>query len=333
MNELFNVLAERQIGQDSVLMTVVASSGSTPRGVGARMLVSKEGRLVGTIGGGAIEYRCQQLAQEVLTGKVGKLEQFMLAPNDIADLGMICGGNAHVLFQYIPANESMAALCQRVLVLITSKSPAWLVAEIDHPTQGLSVYSQKEGWLGTGYDEIPVASFESGQAQVQIGERQFYVEPLVHPGRVFVFGGGHVSQALVPILSGVDFDCVVYEDRADFLREELFPTARELVLGQFESIDQCVNIGPEDYALVMTRGHQYDFLLQTQLLQTQARYIGVMGSQRKIAVQIDKLKAAGFTAEAIQRITMPIGLAIKAETPAELAISIAGQLIMERRHN
>ena len=85
-----------------------------------------------------------------------------------------------------------------------------------------------------------------------------------------------------------------------------------------------------DYAVIMTRGHQFDFELARQILETQTYYIGVMGSKRKVAVQIERLKECGFEIVEIERICMPIGLEIKAETPAELAISVAGELIIKR---
>lgn len=315
-------------GESVVLMTVVSSSGSTPRGTGARMLLSQSGKTTGTIGGGAIEFRCQQLAQEILTRQKGRLEQFILAPNEVADLGMICGGNVHVLFQYVPANTDMVALCYQVLSAIAKNKPTWLVAELSI-REGLSVYTGGE-WLGKAFPTISANLTNVSQERLSVGEQDFYIDNLIEKGNVFVFGGGHVSQALVPVLDVLDFHCVVVEDRQTFLTVDLFPTAQELVLCDFNQIAQKLTVTAEDYALVMTRGHLFDYILQQQLLETPARYIGVMGSQRKIAVQIEKLQAAGFSNEQIARITMPIGLPIKAETPAELAISIAGQLIMER---
>ncbi|WP_314061123.1 XdhC family protein [uncultured Vagococcus sp.] len=329
MKDLFELLEKTIRKQESaVLISVIASSGSTPRRTGARMLLTESEASIGTIGGGAIEFRCLQIARDSLKGKRGQLEQFILAPNDVADLGMICGGNAQVLFQFIPATEEMLALCYSVLELISAKRPAWLVAEINPQKTGLSVYS--ESWLGEAFNDIPVSWIEEGKEKISVAGRDFYMGSLVERDKVFIFGGGHVSQAVVPVLAKLNFHCVVVEDRQDFLSSTLFPEAHELVLADFANINTSIAITSDDYGLVMTRGHLFDYLLQEQLLATPARYIGVMGSQRKIAVQIEKLQGAGFTKKQIQRITMPIGLPIMAETPAELAISIAGQLIMER---
>ena len=107
MRNLFAALRDTLAsGQDAVLVTVVASSGSTPRGAGARMVVTGQGRLCGTIGGGAVEYRSQQVAQELLRTGGAHLEHFRLHENQVQDLGMICGGAVDVYFRHIPAGDA-----------------------------------------------------------------------------------------------------------------------------------------------------------------------------------------------------------------------------------
>ena len=122
--------------------------------------------------------------------------------------------------------------------------------------------------------------------------------------------------------------CVALDDRPEFAKPELFPTAEEVLLIDFEHISDYVNLSDEDYACVMTRGHAFDAVVQAQMLKTPACYIGVIGSAHKKAGVFQRLREEyGFTDADFQRITSPIGLSIKAETPAEIAISIAGQLI------
>lgn len=154
--------------------------------------------------------------------------------------------------------------------------------------------------------------------------------PLVEAGRVFIFGGGHVAQALVPALAAVDFRCAVLEDRADFCLRELFPGAEEVRHIDMARALEEVPITSEDYVVIMTRGHRDDLLLQEQVLRTPARYIGVIGSRRKKAALFAQLRERGFTDADLERITTPIGLSIGAETPAEIAVSIAAQLIQVR---
>lgn len=107
MRNMFKTIAERlNAGEELVLVTVIASSGATPRGAGARMLVGKDGRICGTIGGGAVEYRSEQIAKTVLEEKRSGEHDFSLTKNDVQNLGMICGGAVNVYFSYIPAHDS-----------------------------------------------------------------------------------------------------------------------------------------------------------------------------------------------------------------------------------
>lgn len=121
------------------------------------------------------------------------------------------------------------------------------------------------------------------------------------------------------------------DDRPQFADKKLFPDAEEVKLIDFERIGDFVNITDEDYCCVMSRGHAYDTVIQAQLLRTPAYYIGVIGSAVKKAGVFKKLQEEyGIDSEELKRITTPIGLPIKAETPEEIAISIAGEMIKIR---
>lgn len=149
-------------------------------------------------------------------------------------------------------------------------------------------------------------------------------------GRVYIFGGGHVSQALVPALTAVEFRCVVLEDRAELCRSELFPGAEEVLLIDNSRVADFVELTQEDWVVIMTRGHKDDLLIQSQVMKAPARYIGVIGSRQKTAAVTAKLREMGFSDADFERVWAPIGLPIRSETPAEIAVSIAAQLILER---
>lgn len=319
-------------GQDAVLVTVVASSGSTPRGAGARMVVTRQGRLCGTIGGGAVEYRSQQMAGDLLQTGGTRLEHFRLHKNQIQDLGMICGGAADVYFRHIPAGDrDILALAEQVENCFRTGEPAWLICEITGGCSGaMGLYSTRSGAFGISLPPSVTDGLGSTPCQRTSGDRTYYCEPLFLAGRVYIFGGGHVSQALVPALHTVGFRCVVLEDRPEFCRPELFPGAEETRLVDNTRLADFVTVEPDDYVVVMTRGHKDDQLVQAQMLRTSARYIGVIGSRRKTAGVFALLREEGFTDADLARITTPIGLDIGAETPAEIAVSIAAQLIQIR---
>ena len=158
-----------------------------------------------------------------------------------------------------------------------------------------------------------------------------FTEQIGTSGTVYVFGGGHVSQKLVPILASVDFHCIVLDDRPEFTDPALFPDAAETILCDFDHLDQSISITDADYCCVMTRGHAYDTIVQAQLLATPACYIGVIGSLAKRAGVFHRLvEEYGIDERELDRIITPVGLNIKAETPAEIAISITGQMIQVR---
>lgn len=331
MKKLFKLLCETLgSGKDAVLVTVVASSGSTPRGAGARMLVTDAGRVYGTIGGGAVEYRAQRLAEEVLAAKRSRMQSFLLRQNQVQDLGMVCGGDAAVYFHYLSGGDSaVLEVTRAVLKLLEAGEACWLVTGL-FPVGGLSLYGAKRGLIGP---EVPAAVLdEAGPApkQVETDGKAWYVEPVLRSGVVYIFGGGHVAQALAPALAAVDFRCHIIEDREEFCRPELFPGVEGTHLLQTGEFEQALSIGREDYVCVMTRGHKDDMECEAFALTTPARYIGVIGSKKKTAAVNALLKERGFTDEDLARVTTPIGLSIGAQTPAEIAVSIAAQLIQVR---
>lgn len=331
MKKLFELLKETLSGgRGAVLVTVVASSGSTPRGAGARMLVTDKGRVYGTIGGGAVEYRAQQLAEEVLKAKSSRLERFVLRKNEVQDLGMVCGGDVTVYFHYLSAqNGGLPAVVQAAGELFAAGEPSWLVTGLFFGG-GLSLYGAKRGLIGP---DVPAGVLEqAGPApkQVEAEGRAWYIEPLLRGGVVYIFGGGHVAQALVPALTAVDFRCQVIEDREEFCRPELFPGVERTHLLQSQDFERVLSIGPEDYVCVMTRGHKDDTACEAFALRTPAHYIGVIGSRKKTAAVNARLREQGFTDDDLGRVTTPIGLSIGAQTPAEIAVSVAAQLIQVR---
>jgi xanthine dehydrogenase accessory factor len=158
-----------------------------------------------------------------------------------------------------------------------------------------------------------------------------FAEQINTSGRVYVFGGGHVAQELVPVLSHVGFRCVVMDDRPEFTKPELFPGAEEIICGDLQRISDYLTVGNEDYVCVMTRGHSHDTVVQAQVLKCRPTYCGVIGSAFKAAGVRRTLKEEyGLLDEELDLVTTPIGLNIKGETPAEIAISIAAQMILHR---
>lgn len=333
MRTLFQIMKHKlQAGQDLVLATVIASSGSTPRGAGSRMLIGKEGLLGGTIGGGSVEYRSIQIAASILEEKRSIEQSFQLNKEDVSNLGMICGGDVNVFFHFLSHEDpSLVLLSDKAEELFASRQDFWLISDLKQEGS-LSLYT-KEGMLYPK-PSVPDHLFPSLSAhptRVITDSCDYFAEQIGFSGCVYVFGGGHVSQKLIPALSAVNFRCIVLDDRKEFTDPALFPDAAETILCDFYHLDQSITITEEDFCCVLTRGHAYDTIVQAQLLRTPAAYIGVIGSSHKKAGVFQRLVEEFHIPEKeLSRITSPIGLYIKAETPEEIAVSITGQLILTR---
>lgn len=324
-NMLKTIKNKLEHGEPLVLVTVIASSGATPRGAGARMLVGKEGRICGTIGGGAVEYRSEQIAAKVLEKKTSLGHNFTLTKDDVQNLGMICGGACDVFFHYLPAGDSYTImLCSEAETQFQKGANLWLLTDVGANGQ-MGLYAEDLGFWGISVPENLTLSRHPERTG------NIFAEQINSSGKVYIFGGGHVAQELVPVLSHVGFRCVVMDDREEFTKKELFPGAEEVICGDLQNIGSYLTIGNDDYVCVMTRGHAYDTVVQAQVLKCRPTYCGVIGSAFKAAGVRKTLKEEyGLSDDALDLVTTPIGLNIKGETPAEIAISIAAQMILHR---
>ena len=324
-NMLKTIKNKLEHGEPLVLVTVIASSGATPRGAGARMLVGREGRICGTIGGGAVEYRSEQIAAKVLDDKTSLGQDFTLTKDDVQNLGMICGGACDVFFHYLPAGDiHTIMLCEEAEAQFQKGCNLWLLTDVGANGQ-MGLYAEDLGFWGISVPENLTLSRHPERTG------NIFAEQINSSGKVYIFGGGHVAQELVPVLSHVGFRCVVMDDREEFTKKELFPGAEEVICGDLQNIGDYMTIGNDDYICVMTRGHAYDTVIQAQVLKCRPTYCGVIGSAFKAAGVRKTLKEEyGLLDEELDLVTTPIGLNIKGETPAEIAISIAAQMILHR---
>lgn len=319
-------------GQDIVLCSIIKSSGSTPRGIGAVMAVFPDGSICGTVGGGPIEYQSILHALDVLKSHESGTKNFILTPNQIADIGMICGGQATVYFRYVSAqDEESIRLFKDIAGLYDTRRNTWLVTSLNDGA--MTLYTPEDGLSGEFPLSAETVSAFTVSKPVLSNEAACYVLPLTRSETLYLFGGGHISQELAPVLVHLGFSVVLYEDREQFSDPALFPGVKGIITAPYTEMSSRIQVMAEDYIVIMTRGHQGDYELLEQSLRTPASYVGVIGSRSKIAVTNKRLSEAGISDEDIARIHTPIGLPIGAETPAEIAISIAAELIAHRANN
>lgn len=334
MKQLFSSVKDALLrGENVVLCSILASSGSSPRGAGAKMAVFEDGTALGTVGGGAVEQHSLALAMQVHQSGRSLCHGFCLSPNEVNDIGMICGGNVTVYFQLFSQKE--LPFVTELLRLLDSGNNAWLVMALsDGVVNEMGLYDEESGLRFTSclpLDELRPMCL--ARAVYKKGEPIYYVEPICRAGRVYLFGGGHVGKALVPELARVGFRVTVFDNRPAFASKSAHPMAENVLLGDYFDIGKSVTIGKEDYVIIMTPGHQADREVLLQAMRTDATYIGCIGSRHKIAATNRYLLENGIDEAALSRVHSPIGLSILAETPEEIAISITAELILHRaRH-
>lgn len=314
MKQLKKLLEEEK---DCILAVIIEGRGSAPREAGACMTIGPSGRLFGTIGGGMLEKRCIDLGVKFLEEKKSSREKFCLSKKETADLGMICGGDVEVLFSFISqeAKNNLRGQLQK--------------GETKGIRENLWFYLPVNGDEPFFQDNESQA-VEKDRGFFHISGKPCYGIRLVPQSKVFIFGGGHLAQETVPLLSRVGFRCIVIDDREEFSRKELFPEAEETWTVDFEKLAGKFVVSEKDYICVMTRGHLGDTEVLKYALTTPACYIGAVGSRAKKEIVNKRLKEYGFTENQIKRIISPIGLDIFSETPAEIGVSIAAQLILVR---
>lgn len=230
---------------------------------------------------------------------------------------------------------------EAVLSLWQSGDRGWLVTALPRedgmevPVQRCLVDSNGSvtGEQVCTLDDLRALARRGGTYDALIAEdpARIHVQPIGTLGKAFVFGAGHCGRSLVSVLSTLSFYTVVIDDRPEFASAERFPTADRIeVPVSFDGIVKTLPIDSDSYLVIVTRGHSHDKSVLAQALGTSAAYIGMIGSRKKVAQAFEALGKEGFSADDLARVHAPIGLSIGAETPEEIAISIAAELIQVR---
>jgi len=331
-----------------VLATLVARVGSAPRAVGAKYLVRADGTSFGSIGGGCVEAEVWQEAQKVMEKREGKILHFDLTSEQLAEGGLICGGNIDIFLE--PLKEDFLTIYQELARIKQKGGTAILVTLVSvkddsSKGRGSKVLIKNSGervgslWGGAEFEENILSEGEAvlreKKAKVMIFSHEdkrveILLEPVFSEPTVYIFGGGHVSEQLVALLKKVHFKVAVIDDREMFANRERFPEADQVIVSEFEKCFDLLNIDNSSYIVIVTRGHLYDGFVLEQAVKSEARYIGMIGSKKKIQTLYQSLMEKGISKEILGRVHAPIGIDINSETPEEIAISIVAELIKVR---
>jgi xanthine dehydrogenase accessory factor len=324
-------------GGEALLCQVVETKGSTPQKAGAWMLVDPLGGQVGTLGGGCVEAEVKQKAIRLLGQGGCELFDFLLDHDYAWADGLICGGRMRILAQafrgqaaerYFEVFEGLiergAGFAEHVVI----------DAENGAGARGARVLMNADGersgsidWDGPDPHGAAVHGMVREKARVREG-----VALLPHHARIklVIVGAGHVGQAVGELAARADFEVWVVDDRRQYANAERFPGAARILVGPIEQVLRELELTPRCYALVVTRGHGHDQEALFHLAPTEAGYVGLIGSRRKIRLIFDGLRGQGVPEEALERVSAPVGLDIGSESVAEIAVSIVAELIARR---
>ena len=318
-------------GTPVAVLAVLRSAGSSPGRQGFKMAVTADA-VAGSIGGGIMEHKWVELARQrlreadpapLLRPQIHRKE----APADRS--GRMCSGEQDVLLWPLqPADLPDVAAIEASLQHLRG---GWLELS---PAGGLRFGPPTD----TNDLAAAAAATEAGSTLLppafydyQPGPTWYYRERLGFRDQLTIVGGGHVSLALSNVAAALDFELTVLDDRPELPTFENNHAAHHRHRIDYEYVAAAVPPGPHRYVVVMTVGYRTDAVVLRHLLAHPCRYLGVMGSVAKVVELRRGLREEGFSEEAIARLRGPIGLPIQSQTPEEIAISIAAELIQARR--
>ena len=347
---LRNLVQALEAGQPVVYCRLVETRGSTPQKAGAGMIVFADGSQVGTLGGGCVEAEVKRRALKNLADGEPEIICFQLDNDYGWDDGLICGGRMQILVD--PCRDQA-----------TRQYLATLAATLDEGTgccEAVIFDEDKAGvpaaacWLLDGQGSILAScrtrrdnsASEAAAAELpevvaqhlpRLSDRP---RPMAASGvaylsnlprcRLVIVGGGHVGQAVGSWASDLDFDVWVVDDREIYVSEERFPRAQRRICGPISEVLPQLEITPNTYCLIITRGHNHDEEALYHLVNRGARYVGMIGSRRKIKLIFDDLRREGISDEALAQVYAPLGIDIGSQTVPEIAVSILAELVAHR---
>ncbi len=320
------------------LVTVIAATGSTPGKVGYKMLVlgGNDGT-VGTVGGGLLEARMIDEARRMLSQPASCTFHFELGETPDDEKG-ICGGAVEFLIETF--DGTALPLFQELSTAVADGRGGVLVSILSPDGVPRKFHLQDVGRMETGgaelSPEIAAAIREaahSGEAarKVSAGTMDVFVESLAVRPEVVLFGAGHLSYHIARLAKSVHFRVTVCDDRSEYANRQRFGDADQIIVEDFARVFDRVQINEDSYLVIVTRGHKCDEIVLERAVRTRARYIGMIGSKRKTLTLLEKLADRGVPKDLLDRVYSPVGIAIGALTPEEIALSIVCELVKVRR--
>lgn len=344
---LFGLLVEKK---KVALATVIETEGSTPQVPGASALFSFEGLLAGTLGGGVLEADAHREAQYALDHRNSLLYEFSLEASIDSEEAAVCGGKVKILIDATPEKHENSF--QRLHRSFSQRKAGLLATIIERSSKGKIVLSRH--WVEreekfTADLEKPLSSFEREMKETfsknktalfeikremesaEENESCLFLEPIFPLPQLVIAGAGHIGRAVAHQGNLLNFEVTVIDDRPELATKENIPDADQIIVDEIGKAIRDFPISQDTYLVIVTRGHQNDAEALRECIASEAAYIGMIGSDRKVNLMHKKFLEEGWaTASQFDRVHAPIGLEIGSKTVEEIAVSIAAQLVVVR---
>ncbi|MCX4531711.1 XdhC family protein [Streptomyces sp. NBC_00841] len=339
-------------GREFAVATVVAVGGSAPRQPGAALAVDRDGNAIGSVSGGCVEGAVYELCQQALDDGITVREQFGYSDEDAFAVGLTCGGIIDILVTPVRADDPARPVFAAALAAAAAGRAAAVVRITDGPAELLGrpqlVHpdGSYEGGLG-GHPELDRTAAAEARAMLDAGRTgsvtigaegsrcgrplALLVESSVPPPRMIVFGAIDFAAALVRAGTFLGYHVTVCDARPVFATAARFPDADEIVVDWPHRYLAATAVDARTVLCVLTHDAKFDVPLLETALKLPVAYIGAMGSRRTHLERNDRLRAVGVTELELARLHSPIGLDLGARTPEETALSIAAEIVADRR--
>ncbi len=295
-------------GKAVTLLTVAESSASSPGRQGFKMAVAEDAEIYGTIGGGIMEKDMMEFALGFLFDEENTAIKRLYHSNTtkFEKSGLICGGRQTIIFKKLDSSH---------LPLIEK-----IIHNIDKRIAGDLIISDSQFTYGG-------ENFPANIVFNDKGETWEYREQIGIKDTAYIVGGGHIGLAVSRIMKSIGFYVVVFDHRDDVFTLEQNEYADEIIICKYEEIGNKILEGNKSYVIIATPMHAGDSAALMSVINKNVKYIGLMGSKRKIKTIFDTLRTAGIREQLFDKVFSPIGIEIEAKTPEEIAISIAAEII------
>ena len=343
IQQLLNAI---EAGRRVAYCRLVETRGSTPQKAGATMLVFADGSQAGTLGGGCVEAEVKRRALAIIENGTPEISTFQLDKDYGWDDGLICGGRMKVLINPVNGPASIEYF-QRLDQLIRQGRGVTEAIVFDCEASGLVapasyLLDEDERLVAVGNcdaKESKIPEFIVDNLKPLADRPRPYAAhgiaflPTLPRCRLLIVGGGHVGWAVADLATDLDFDVWIVDDREDFVSPERFPRAECRIHGPVERVLPEIEVTSDTYCLIVTRGHNHDEQALYHLAERGARYVGLIGSRRKIKMIFDDLLNEGISEEALSRVHAPVGIDIGSQSVPEIAVSICAELVSHRNRS